>query len=116
MHFPVFFRIESPNFPLTFHYQLHGHRLHPTGGQATGDLGPQQRRDHVTDHAIEEAPGLLGVDPIDVQLAWLGEGFLNGLLGDLVEHHALVAAVITTDSLAQVPGDGFPSRSKSVAR
>ena len=38
----------------------------------------------------------------------LREGFLNGFLGDLVEHHALVAAVVTTDGFAQVPGNGFP--------
>lgn len=82
--------------------------MHATGRQATGDLGPQQRRHHVTHHAVEEATRLLGIDAVDVQLAGLGEGFLNRLLGDFVEHHALVAAVVATDGFAQVPGNGFP--------
>jgi hypothetical protein len=35
------------------------------------------------------------------------ERLLDGLLGDLVEHHALVAIVVAADGLAQVPGDGL---------
>ncbi|MCY1176477.1 hypothetical protein D9M73_167520 [compost metagenome] len=108
MDFPVLFRDERADFTLTLHHQLHGNRLHATGRQATGDLLPQQRRNHVAHHAVEEATRLLGVDTIDIQLAWLREGFLNGLLGNFVEHHALVAGVVTTDGFAQVPGNGFP--------
>ena len=106
--FPIFFGVERTDLALTLHHQLYRDRLHTTGGQATGDLGPQQRRDHVTHDAVEETTGLLGVDTIDIQLARLGEGFLDGFLGDLVEHHALVAAVITADGFPQVPGNGFP--------
>ena len=106
--FPVFFRDERTDLALTLNHQLDRYRLHTAGGQATGDLRPQQWRDHVADDAVEEATGLLGVDTVNVQLARLGEGFLNGFLGDFVEHHALVAAVITADGFAQVPGNGFP--------
>ncbi|MNS50728.1 hypothetical protein D3C72_833840 [compost metagenome] len=106
--FPVLFRDERADFALALHHQLHRHRLYTAGGQATGDLGPQQRRNHVTDHAVEETPRLLRVDPVDIQLARLREGFLDGLLGDFVEHHALVAGVVAADGLAQVPGNGFP--------
>ncbi|MNZ47604.1 hypothetical protein D3C78_653240 [compost metagenome] len=108
VHVPVLFGDEGADLALAIHHQLRRHRLHTAGGQAAGDLGPQQRRDHVADHAVEEATRLLGVDPVDVQLAGLGEGLLDGLLGDLVEHHALVTAVIAADGFPQVPGNGFP--------
>ncbi|MNO81090.1 hypothetical protein D3C76_723160 [compost metagenome] len=108
VNFPVLFRVERADFTFALDHQLHGNRLHATGGQTASDLGPQQRRNHVTHHAVEEATRLLGVDAVDIQLARLGEGFLDRLLGDFVEHHALVAAVVTTDGFAQVPGNGFP--------
>ncbi|MCY1518680.1 hypothetical protein D9M68_534030 [compost metagenome] len=108
VHFPVLFRHEGADLALALHHQLHRHRLHTAGGQAAGDLLPEQRRDHVAHHAVEEAARLLGVDAVDIEVAGLGEGLLDGLLGDLVEHHALVAAVIATDRFPQVPGDGLP--------
>ena len=106
--FPVFLRHESTDFALTLDHQLDRHGLHTTGRQAPGDLGPQQRRHHVAHDAVEEAARLLGVHPSDVQLTRLREGFLNRLLGDFVEHHALVAAVVAADGFTQVPGDGLP--------
>src|SRR5690606_25702962 len=36
------------------------------------------------------------------------EGLLDGLLGNLVEHHPTVAGFITADGLAQVPGNRLP--------
>ena len=51
---------------------------------------------------------MLCIDTIDVEVARLGERLLNRLLGDLVEHHALVAAIIATYGFAQMPGDGLP--------
>ena len=108
VHFPVFFRNKRADLFFTLDHQLHGYRLHTTSRQATGDLGPQQRRNHVTHYTVEEAPRLLGIDPVDIQLARLGKRFLDGLLGNFVEHHAFVAAVVTTNGFAQVPGNGFP--------
>ncbi len=108
MDFPVFFGDERTDRALTLHDQLHGDGLHPTRRQTAGDLLPQQRGNHVTHDAVEEATRLLGIDAIDVQLSRFGEGFLNRLLGDLVEHHALVTLVVTADGFAQVPGNGFP--------
>ena len=108
VNFPVFFGVERTNFALTLHHQLHRHRLHTACRQATGNLGPQQRRNHVTHYTVEKTACLLSVDPVDIQFTRLGKSFLNRLFGDFVEHHALVAAVITPDGFAQVPGNGFP--------
>ncbi|MNH01109.1 hypothetical protein D3C79_603190 [compost metagenome] len=71
MDLPVFFRDEGTDLAFTLDHQLHRHRLYTAGRQAAGDLGPQQWRDHVPDHAVEEAPRLLGIDAVDVQLARL---------------------------------------------
>lgn len=116
MDLPVLFRDEGADLTLTLNHQLHRHRLYTASGQTTGNLGPQQWRNHVTDHAVEETPRLLGIDPVDVQLAWLREGFLNGLLGNFVEHHALVAGVVTPMASRRCQAMASPSRSKSVAR
>ena len=106
--FPVFFGNEGADFPLPLHDHFHGNRLHPAGGQATGNLGPQQRRHHITHHPVEEATGLLGVDAVFIYHARFGKGFLDGGLGDFVEHHALVAGLVTADDFPQVPRNGFP--------
>ena len=108
MHFPVFFRDEGTDLALALDHQLHRYRLHPACRETTGDFRPEQRRHHVADHTIEETTCLLRVDPVQIEIARLGERLLNCLLGDFVEHHALVAAVITANRLAQVPGDGLP--------
>ncbi|MNG31969.1 hypothetical protein D3C84_1178730 [compost metagenome] len=70
MDFPVLFRDERADFTFALDHQLHGNRLHTTSGQTTSDLGPQQRRNHVAHHAVEEATRLLGVDAVDIELAW----------------------------------------------
>ena len=105
---PELHRHERLDLALLIDDEAHRDGLHPTGGEAAGQLLPQERGDHVTHHPVEETTGLLGVDAMNVQLGRLGERLLDGALGDLVEHHALVAAVVATDDLAQVPGDRFP--------
>ena len=108
MHVPELFGNEGADLALALDDQAHRHRLHAPGGQPAGDLAPQQWRKHETHHPVEEAPRLLRLDPRHVEAARLLEGFLNGVLGDLVEHHPLVTFVIATDGLAQVPGDRLP--------
>ena len=105
---PVLFRGEGADFPLALHHQLHRHRLHPAGGQAAGDLLPQQRRDHEAHHPVQEAARLLGFHPAHVELARLLEGGLDRFLGDLVEHHPVEALVVAADHFPQVPGDRLP--------
>ena len=105
---PELHRHEGLDLALFIDDEAHRDGLHPTGGETAGQLLPQERGDHVAHDAVEETTGLLGVDAMDVQLGRLGKRLLDRGLGDLVEHHALVAAVVAADDLAQVPGDRFP--------
>ena len=104
---PVFLRREGADFPLPLHDQAHRHGLHPARRQAPGHLGPEQRGKLEAHHPVEEAAGLLGVDPVHVQAAGGLERLADGLAGDLVEQHPPVAARLAADGLPQVPGDGF---------
>ena len=64
--FPELFRHESFNFALALNDQTHGDGLHTTCGQATGNLFPQQWRNHVAHNAVHKATRLLGVNTVDV--------------------------------------------------
>ena len=64
--FPELFRHEGFNFALTLNDQTHGDGLHTPCGQATGNLLPQQWRDHVAHNAVHKATRLLGVNTVDV--------------------------------------------------
>ena len=83
-----------------------GDGLHPPGGQAGLDLAPQHRADLVAVEAVEDAAGLLGVDEVGVDVAGVVGRALDGLLGDLVEHHPLDRH-LGLERLEQVPGDGL---------
>ena len=88
---PVFHRIEGANLALAIHDQAHRHGLHATRRKPARHLCPQERRQFEAHHPVEEAPSLLGVDSVFVDSARVGECFLDGGFGDLVEYHASVA-------------------------
>ena len=108
MDFPELLGNEGANLPLALDDQAHGHGLNPARRESPGDLRPEQRRHHIADHAVEEAPGLLRIHPVRIQLRGMLEGLADGVLRDLVEHDPLVAVVVAADGLAQMPGDGLP--------
>ncbi len=74
--------------------------------QLRHDLLPQDRRDFVAVEAVEDAAGLLGVDELLVQLARVGDGGADRVLGDLVEHHTLDGD-LRLENFLEVPGDGL---------
>lgn len=82
------------------------HGLHTARRQARHDLLPQDRRDLVAVEAVEDAPGLLGVDHALVELARVGDGAADRVLGDLVEDHP-VDGNLGLQDLQEVPRDGF---------
>ena len=89
----------------------------PTGrarGEPACDLLPQHGRDLVAVEPVEDAPRLLSVDEIPVDLARLLERAHDRLLRDLVEHHP-ADGHLRLQLLDEVVRDRLPSRSSSVA-
>ncbi|MPM17748.1 hypothetical protein SDC9_64147 [bioreactor metagenome] len=101
---PVAGGAEGDPLPLPVDDQPGGDRLHPARRQPRHDLLPQHRGDLVAVQAVEDATGLLGVDQIGVDVARVGDGVLDGVLGDLVEHHP-ADRHLGPELLLQVPGD-----------
>ncbi len=92
--------------PFAFHNHPCGHRLDPAGGQPRHDLLPQDRRNLVPVQAVQQAPGLLGVNQATVNLAGRLDGGLYRGRGDLVEDHALDFGTFGgIEDLEQVPRD-----------
>ena len=86
---PVFLRDEGANFLFALDDQAQGDGLHASGGKAAADFVPEQRRNFVTDDAIEDAASLLRVHQMLVHLRGLLESGFDGFLRDFVEHHAI---------------------------
>ncbi len=103
---PVLGGAEGDALALPLDDEAGGHRLHTAGRQARHDLLPQDRRDLVPVEAVEDAAGLLGVDQLLVQLARVGDGGPDRVLGDLVEDHP-VDRDLGLEDLLEVPGDGL---------
>ncbi len=80
--------------------------LHATRRESGADLAPEHRRDLVPVETVEDAAGLLRVDQRGVELAGGLLRALDGLLGDLVEHHALDRH-LGLEHLQEVPRDGL---------
>ena len=79
---------EGVDLALALDDEAHGDRLDTPGRQARSDLAPQQRAERVADEPIEDAPRLLRVDEVVVDLARVGESVADGVGGDLGEGHA----------------------------
>lgn len=103
---PVLGGTEGDALALPLDDEPGGDGLHATGGQPRHDLLPQDRRDLVAVETVEDAAGLLGVDHALVQLARVGDGLADGVLGDLVEDHPVDRDLGLQDFL-EVPRDGF---------
>ncbi|MBS1226673.1 MAG: pyrB [Candidatus Aminicenantes bacterium] len=104
---PVLLLDEGLDLVLPVADQPEGDRLDPAGGQAPGDLLPQQGADAVADEPVEDAPGLLGVEQVEIDLAEVLERGPDALLGDLVEGGPEDLLVVVREELAEVPGDGL---------
>ena len=90
--------------------------LDATRRQAALDLLADERAERVADEAIDDPAGLLRVDEVLVDVAWVGERLADGGLGDLGEGHPARAAGRTLAASATCHAIASPSRSRSVAR
>ena len=67
--------------PLALDHHPGGHALDPAGGQPGHDLLPQDGGHLVAVEAVEDPPGLLGVDQAAVEVTPLVDGPLDGRRG-----------------------------------
>ena len=104
---PVLLGDEGLDLLLPVDDQAQGDGLDPAGRQPPGDLLPQERADEIAGEPVEDAPRLLGVEQVEIDLAEALEGRLDALLGDLIEGHPEDVRVRVRQELAEMPGDGL---------
>ncbi len=88
--------------------------LDTPGRQAGPRLAAEQRAEPVADQAVDDAPRLLGVDQVAVDLAGVLEGGFDGALGDLVDDDPIGVESFNASAMCQAIAS--PSRSGSAAR
>ncbi len=103
---PVHRRTKPDSFALAFHDHAQPRRLNPSGGQAVGDLFPDQRRQGVPVQTIEDPASLLRPDQLQVDAAVIVQRVFDRLLGDFVEHHPAHRHLRFQD-FEEVPGDAL---------
>ena len=85
---PVLLRHKLPDLLLALDDQTQGDRLHATRRQAGLDALPEHRRRLVADQAIQDPPGLLGVDLALVDVERIRQGLRDGIFRDFMEQDA----------------------------
>ena len=105
-HVPVPGTAEGHPFPFALHDDARRDGLHPAGRKPRSDFLPEHRADFVTVEAVENAPRLLRVDQVGVQVTGVLRGRPDGRLRDLVEHHPANRNP-RLEGLQQMPGDRF---------
>jgi hypothetical protein len=111
-------RRRRPDLALAVADEPQRDRLHAARGEPAAHLVPEDRADLVAHQPVEDAPGLLRVDLLLVDLAGVLERVLDRALRDLVEDHAadLLLAALMPSSSARCQQMASPSRSGSAAR
>ena len=125
---PVFFLFERLDFAFALDDEAQRNRLHAAGGETSPNLVPEQRGNLIAHEAIENAPGLLRIHEILVDVAGVLESFTDGALRDFVESDAADALgsssffffffllPLSPSSSARWAAMASPSRSGSGAR
>ena len=80
---PVLAGGERADLALALDDHAHRDRLDAARRQAAADLARQERAQRVADQPVDDAPRLLGVDEVLVDLARVGERVADRALGDL---------------------------------
>ena len=106
---PVLDRLEGADLPLALDDEPQRDGLHATRRDPLLHRLPEHGARLVADETIQNAPRLLRLDLLVVDLAGLLDGVLDGVLGDLVEqdatHRHRRRAALGPDLLGDVPGD-----------
>ena len=104
---PVFLGHEGADLVLTVDDQTGRYALHTACGQTALDLAPEEGRELITYDAVKNTARLLGVHQIQIDIARMLDAVAHRLRGDLVEGHALIAALLEVQQILQMPGNGF---------
>ena len=83
--------------------------MHSSRGEAAAHFVPQQGRNLITDDAIENAPRLLRVDQVAIDIAGVLEGLVHGLRRNLIESDPAYGVVFgeTSQLIFKMRRDGF---------
>jgi hypothetical protein len=104
---PVLDRHERPNLALAVDDQPERDGLDAPGRQRAAEPLRKARRKLVSDDPVQDAPGLLGVDQVEVDTSRFPERLLDGVLGDLGEGDPVRGPRVGSDRLGDVPRDGL---------
>ena len=100
--------VKASMMAFALHHEAHRHRLDASRGEPAADLARDERAERVAHEAVHDAARLLGVHEVHVDVARVGEGRVDGALGDLAEGHPTALVVGDVHGLHDVPGDGLP--------
>ena len=118
---PVLVGLEGLDLGLAIAYEPQRHGLYATGRAGSRQLAPEHGGEGKADQIVERAARQIGLDQRRLDLPRGLHGVQHGLLGDGIEcdaldGDALLEGPFFLQNTEYVPGDGFPSRSGSVAR
>ena len=102
---PVLAGRERADLPLALDDHADRDRLHAPRRQAAADLARQERAQRVADQPVDDAPRLLRVDEVLVDLARVRERVADRALGDLGEGDPAALALGDVGGLGHVPRD-----------
>src|SRR5207247_9555441 len=102
---PVLLGREGADLALALADDADGDRLHAPRREHAAHLVPEERRELVAHESVEDAPSLLRVEAVLVELAGSLERREHRLLRDLVEEHAMDVLPPRAALLRDVPGD-----------
>ena len=104
---PILLRDEALDllFPVTD--ELHRHRLHPARRKPLAHLAPEQRTQLVAHDAIQHAPCLLCIHPVEIDRMRILHRCLDRRLRDLIEDDPAVIRSIQPQYVCQMPGNRF---------
>ena len=110
---PVLSGHEGVDLLLAVGHEPQRHRLHPARGERLGasvvvhHLLPQHWAELVAHQPVQDAPRLLRIDQVLVDVPRVVKGLPDRLLRDLVEYHALHGLAAKARRVQQVPGYGL---------
>jgi hypothetical protein len=81
--------------------------LNPAGRKSWFDFFPEDGGEFKTHQTVKNAPGLLGVDEIDIYVPGIFDGIENCIFCYFIENNTPGLCIVQLENLSEVPGNGF---------